>query len=83
MVFAVAKKYHMISAKRMGWEPIYDYYPFPADLFTKEEAIAQFHPVQKETLKANNHWYTYTAYEYQGVTYHSIIYSGIVDESEL
>ena len=77
----MSKKYHMISAKRMGWESMYDYYPFPVDEFTKEEALAQFCPVQKETLKANNHWYTYTAYEYQGETYYKIIYSGIVDES--
>ena len=75
-------KCHVISAKRMGWEQMYDYWTFPVEQYTKEEAIAQFLPVQKETLKNNNRWYTYTAYEYQGNTYYSIIYSGIADESE-
>ena len=75
-------KCHVISAKRMGWEQMYDYWTFPVEQSTKEEAIAQFLPVQKETLKNNNRWYTYTAYEYQGNTYYSIIYSGIADESE-
>lgn len=41
----------------------------------------QFKPVTKEALK-NNHWYSYTAYEYDGETYHSIQYSGLSDEEE-
>ena len=39
-------------------------------------------PVQKETMKNNGQWYQYTAYEYNGEIYYSIIYSGIADESE-
>ena len=60
------RQYHMISAKRMGWEKIYDYYPFPVDKFTKESALAMFCPVKKETLKNNGRWYEYTAYEFKG-----------------
>ena len=77
------RQYHMISAKRMGWEQMYDYYPFPTDEFSKEEAMAEFKTVEKETLKNNNHWYSYKAYEYRGETYHSIVYSGIANENEL
>ncbi len=77
------KKYHVISAKRMGWETIYDYHFFPVDEFTKEDALAQFRPVQNETMKNNGNWYPYTAYEYDGQTYHSIIYSGIEDEDKI
>ena len=82
------KQYHVISAKNFGYDSVlgngtYDYFVFPSDEFSKYEAMNTFAEITKETLKANNHWYTYTAYEYQGVTYHSIIYSGIVDESEL
>ena len=40
------RQYHMISTKRMGWEKIYDYYPFPVDKFTKESALAMFCPVK-------------------------------------
>ena len=76
------KMYHIISAKKLGWETEYDYIPFPVDQFTKEEALAQFRRVQKETMKNNNQWYTYTAYEYNGQLYYSIIYSGIASENE-
>lgn len=72
-------KLHIISAKKFGYDAGYDYSPFPADMFTRESAMAQFTPVTKETLK-NNHWYSYTAYEYDGETYYSIQYSGLTDE---
>ena len=76
------KKYHVISAKKMGWDSGYDYIFFPADEFTSDSAMAQFSRVEKEALK-NNHWVSYTAYEYDGETYYSIQYSGIADESEI
>ncbi len=78
----MSKTFHMISAKRMGWDSMYDYIPFPTSRYSKEDALAQFVPVKKEALK-NNHWVTYTAYEFNGETYYAVIYSGIVDESEL
>lgn len=42
------RKYHLISAKRMGWDQMYDYYPFPTDRYTKESAMAQFCPVKRK-----------------------------------
>lgn len=74
-------KLHIISAKKFGYDSGYDYIPFPADEYTAESAMAQFIPVQKETLKSN-HWYPYTAYEYDGETYYSVQYSGLVDANE-
>lgn len=76
-------QYHMISAKRMGWDQMYDYYPFPTNKYTKESALAMFRPVTKETMKDNGQWYEYTAYEFEGETYYNIIYNGIFDESNL
>ena len=79
------KKYHVVSAKRMGWDNgdrNYEYFFFPIDECSKEQAMAKFKKVRKETLK-NNSWYSYTAYEYDGETFYSIQYSGIVDESEI
>lgn len=73
----------MISAKRMGWDQIYDYYPFPTDRYTKESALAEFCPVTKETMKNNGQWYKYTACEFRGEIYYDIIYDGIYDESNL
>lgn len=78
-------KYHVISAKRMGWDngdKTYEYFFFPIDEYSKEEALAQFNEVQKETFK-NNSWYPYTAYEYEGEVFYSIQYSGTADESEI
>ena len=76
------KKYHVISAKKMGWDSGYDYICFPVDEFTADSAMAQFNRVEKEALK-NSHWVPYTAYEYDGETYYSIQYSGEADESEI
>jgi hypothetical protein len=79
------KKYHVISAKRMGWDNgdrTYEHFFFPVAEYSKESAISQFAKVQRETLK-NNNWYTYTAYEYDGEVFYSITYRGIADESEI
>ena len=78
-------KFHVISAKRMGWDNgdrTYEHFFFPVDKFTPEDALAQFQKVQKQTLK-NNSWYPYTAYEYDGEVFYSIQYCGIANESEL
>ena len=74
-------KLHIVSAKKFGYDTGYDYIQFPSNEYMKELAMAQFKRVTKETLK-NNTWYPYTAYEYDGETYYSIQYSGIVEESE-
>lgn len=79
------KKYHVISAKRMGWnkgDDTYGYFFFSVECFSKEDAISQFKPIQKETLK-NGSWYPYIAYEYDGEVFYSISYSGMADESEI
>ena len=91
------KKYHVISAKNFGYESVrgdgtYDYFVFPADEFSEYDAMGTFTEITKETLKANNHWYSYTAYEYRGTSYcsehygkqyYEIIYSGLFDESSV
>lgn len=79
------KKFHVISAKRMGWnngDKTYEHFFFPTDSFSKDEAISQFKVVQKETLK-NNSWYPYIAYEYDGETFYSIEYRGTADENDI
>ena len=80
------RKYHVVSAKRMGWnngDKTYEHFFFPVEIYSKEAALALFRRVQRETLKSNNRWYPYTAYEYDGETFYSIEYCGIADESEL
>ena len=75
-------KCHVISAKRIGYDEMYDYFSFSVDKYSKEEAMAQFRPVEKYTEKNNGQRYPYTAYEYDGELYYSIMYSGIDDESK-
>ena len=91
------KKYHVISAKNFGYESTlgdgtYDYFVFPADEFSQHDAMNTFEQVTRETLKANNHWYSYTAYEYRGTSYctenyrkqyYKVIYSGEFDEDNV
>jgi hypothetical protein len=70
----------------MGWDNgdrTYEHFFFPTDEYSKEDALAQFRQVQKETLKSNNRWYQYIAYEHDGETFYSIEHRGIVDESEI
>ena len=88
------KKYHVFSAKNFCYESVlgdgtYDYFVFPADEFGEYDARSLFEEVTKETLKANNHWYTYTAYEYRGTAYcgehygkqyYEVLYNGLFDE---
>ena len=77
------RQYHMISAKRMGWDTIYDYYPFPTDKYSEESVRNQFKKITRETQKSNGVFYEYTAYEFCGEIYYSIIYDGIYDEDNL
>lgn len=90
------KQYHVISAKNFGYESVlgdgtYDYFVFSASEFSKYDAMSSFSKITKETLK-NNHWYSYTAYEYHGSSnnggeygkqYYEIIYSGLYDEDNV
>lgn len=91
------RQYHVISAKNFGYESVlgdgtYDYFVFPADEFSEYDAMSTFTEVTKETLKANNHWYSYKAYEYRGGSnnggeygklYYEIIYNGLFDEDNV
>lgn len=76
------REFHVFSAKRLGWETMYDYIPFPVDKFSKDEAEKQFIAVKKRTTKNNGESYPYTAYEYDNTTYYSILYLGIKTEEE-
>ena len=58
------KKYHVVSAKRMGWDNgdrTYEYFFFPVDEYNKEQAMAHFRTLRKEVLK-NNSWDPSTVY---------------------
>jgi hypothetical protein len=79
---AAEEKFHVISAKYQGWENEGEDFYFPVNFYSKDEAIAQFVSVEKFTER-NNRMVPYTAYEYDGNTFYTIIYRGIVDESEL
>ena len=76
------REFHVFSAKRLGWETMYDYIPFPVERFSKEEAEKQFVPVEKRTVKNNGESYPYIAYEYDNSTYYVIQYLGIMTEDE-
>lgn len=64
---------HLFRAKRMGYEEKRDGIYFDANLYSLEEAIAQFKPFQGISQKG----YPYTGYEYKGVKYHDFQYLGL------
>lgn len=73
---------HVFKATKMGWNMKADGVWFDADLYSREEAEAQFIPVQQWTEK-NGHSFLYTAYEYDGVLYHHYEYKGLFDDDDM
>lgn len=67
---------HVFKAAGMGWTPDKEGIWFDADDYTREEAEAQFVPVQKVSKKG----WPYTAYEYQGDTFRFVQYLGLYDD---
>jgi len=50
---AAEEKFHVISAKYQGWKNEGEDFYFPVNHYSKEEALAQFVPVEKLTEKNN------------------------------
>ncbi|MEO2077884.1 MAG: hypothetical protein ABGX20_21350 [Bacillus sp. (in: firmicutes)] len=75
-------KYHVVSAKRFGWDDNYEHFFFPVKEYSMSDALAEFQKVEKYTVKYNK-THPYTAYEYEGEAFYSIEYRGIADESEI
>lgn len=73
---------HVFVATKMGWAKERDCIWFDADYYTQEEAEAQFVPVNMWVEK-NGHDVPFTAYEYDGVTYHHFYYLGLYDEDNM
>ena len=74
-------KYHVISAKRFGWEDMYDHFFFATSEFSEHEALAQFEPVEKMTDK-NGRVFPYIGYEFDGETFYSVEYRGTATQQE-
>lgn len=69
---------HVFIATRMGYgisEGIW----FDSNLYTKEEAIAQFEPIQD--FNANG--YPYTRYIYDGIDYRNFEYLGEYEDDKM
>ena len=71
-------KVHVFKATKMGWDNESEGVWFDTDLYTREQAEAQFVPVEKMCEK-NGGYYPYTCYEYDSQTYHHYVYLGIFD----
>ncbi len=68
---------HVFRATKLGRESEQEGIWFDADQYTKEEAEAQFIPVERVSQKG----YFYTAYEYDGQLYHDIYYAGCYEDN--
>lgn len=75
-------KRHVFKVIHQGWDKTAEGIWFDADDYTEEEAKAQFQEVQKESFK-NDHWVTYTAYDYQGELFYDVQYLGVFDEDNM
>ena len=73
---------HVFRCVQKGWDGETEGVWFDTDLYTREEAEAQFVPVDK-MIQKNGHWFPFTFYEYDGQTYYSVEYLGIYDDDNM
>lgn len=74
---------HVFKCVKKGWDGEIEGVWFDADMYTKEEAEAQFRPVDKMVEKSGGHWFPFTFYEYDGEIYYSVEYQGEYDEDNM
>lgn len=74
---------HVFKCVKKGWDRETEGVWFDADMYTKEEAEAQFVPVNEMIEKSGGHWFPFTFYEYDGETYYSVEYQGEFDDDDM
>lgn len=70
---------HVFRATKIGWERESEGIWFDSELYTREEAEAQFKPFQGTTQRG----YPYTGYEFQGQKYHDYAYLGEFPDDDM
>ena len=70
---------HVFEATELGWESSKYYVWFDADMYTEDEARAEFKPYDGVTRDG----WPYTGYEYDGVKYHDFRYVGTFDDDNM
>ena len=70
---------HLFLATKMGWEREQEGVWLDSNVYTKEQAQAQFKPVKDYTKDG----YPYTRYEYDGQIYHDVTYLGEFEDEQL
>ncbi len=70
---------HVFRATKIGWERESEGVWFDSNLYTKEEAEAQFKPYEGTTQRG----YPYTGYEFQGQKYHDYAYLGEFPDDDM
>ena len=70
---------HVFEATKLGWEQERDGVWFDADLYSEEEARAQFKPYEGVTQRG----YPYTGYEFDGEKYHDFRYLGLFEDDAM
>lgn len=69
---------HLFRATKMGWKEEKEGVWFDSDVYSKEEAQAEFKPYKGTTERG----YPYTGYEYDGQKYHDVTYLGEFADNE-
>lgn len=70
---------HVFRATKIGWDEEKEFVWFDADMYTREEAEAQFVPFDGVTQRG----YPYTGYEYDGIKYHDFQYAGLYEDDNM
>lgn len=70
---------HVFKATKIGWAHEQEGIWFDADVYSMEEAKAQFKPYEGITQRG----YSYVGYEYDGEKYHDVTYIGTFEDDSL
>lgn len=70
---------HVFRATKLGWDGEQEGIWFDSDVFTAEEAKAEFKPYSGRTQKG----YPYTGYEYDGQKYYDVTYLGEYEDDKM
>lgn len=70
---------HVFKATKLGWDEEKEGIWFDSDVYSEEEAKAQFQPYEGTTQRG----YSYIGYEYDGQKYHDVTYLGEYEDDDM
>ena len=78
----LVNRWYVFKCVKAGWGGETEGVWFDAETYAREEAEAQFVPIEKMVEK-NGRWVPFTFYEYGGEVYYQVEYQGEYHENDM